>query len=656
MFEKLVGKIGYKLLDWELQKHQKAVGPLIDDNRIYKSLRELLGPFSGIVQQPYKQSVWVYSAVNTIMSNISRVPFVIRKDKGDKLEPDTIEEGPLYELFQNPNPLMTQSKLIETTFGFYELYGECFWILEGRENITQIPKEIWTFNPTRFSPVVDKDTGWLLGWKYTGKTEVVFSVNEILHFKMFNPYDDLRGLSPLEASRLSIESEYHASMYNKVFFENGAVTSLNISVPEELNDEQYNRMLKQFEDRHKGSKKAHRIVIAEGGAKIVESRIGQRDMEFIEGKRMSRTEILAAYGVNEVVLGIFADVKSFEGSKAAHKAFWEECLVPKIMYFEEVLWAKFFSKIGVRKGKGKVWGEFDLATVASLQENYKDKVEMAKVLWDMGWPINMINKRLKLGMQDVKWGNEAYVPGGYASYSYIMANGGAQNQASGKDDQTGKIAPEFVQAVAEAVKALIVSPELSQISSPSPEVPLLEPSDPYKSCKSALSKEYKSRVGVLLFNQRKTALENIFADKKVVHNPKGYDKLIRELKEVYQDAVRKGCLSVWQDVGASEEAVTSLDCVRINEFVDGKVAFVVGNFKDLIDNLTDAFDRFKTTNSPDNDVLAGKMREIYNYLTQKSYTIAEAEMDSSFAFGRNLETSIMSVKFKEIAAITSTIQ
>ncbi len=654
MFEKLVGKIGYKLLDWELKKYQKAVGPLIDDHRIYKSLRELLGPFSGVIQQPYKQSVWVYAAINTIISNISRVPFVIRKDRGE-MEPATIEEGPLYELFQNPNPLMTQSKLIETTFGFYELYGECFWILEGRDNVTQIPKEIWTFNPTRFEPIIDRGTGWLLGWKYVGKTEVIFSLNEILHFKMFNPYDDLRGLSPLEAARLSVESEYHASMYNKVFFENGAVTSLNISVPEELNDEQYNRMLKQFEDRHKGSKKAHRIVIAESGAKIIESRIGQRDMEFIDGKKMSRTEILAAYEVNEVVLGIFADVKSQEGSKAAHKAFWEECLVPKIMYFEEVLWAKFFSKIGVRKGKGKIWGEFDLATVASLQENYADKVDMAKKLWDMGWPINMINKRLKLGMQDVGWGNEAYVPGGYASYSYILANGGAQNQAPGKDNQA-QPTKAFVQAVAEAVKTLTAVQEPSQISSPSPEVPLLESSDPYKSCKNTLSKEYKGKVGVLLFNQRKIALENIFASRKVVHNPKGYDKLTRELKEVYQDAVRKGCLSVWQDVGASEEAVSSPDYIRINEFVDGKVAFIVGNFKDLIDNLTDAFDRFKATNSPNNDVLADKMRDIYNYLTQKSYSIAEAEIESSFVFGRNLETSIMSKKFKEIAIITSTIQ
>jgi len=576
--------------------------------------------------------VATHNCINAIMSNIARVPFIIRKDAGDDIEPKRVEEGPIYELFQNPNPLMTLSKLIEATFGFYEMAGEAFWILEGRDDVSQIPKEIWTFPPSRFEPVIDIKTNWLLGWKYSGKIEVIFPLSQIIHFKMFNPYNDLRGLSPLEASKLSVESDYHASMYNKVFFENGAVTSLNITVPEELNDDSYDRMLKQFEDRHKGSKKAHRIVIAEGGAKITESRLGQRDMEFIDGKKMSREEIFAAYSVNEVVLGLFKDVKSYEGSKAAHKAFWEECLMPKVTYFEEVLWAKFFSRIGVRRGKGRIWGEFDLATVGALQENYKDKVVTAKLMWSMGWPINMINKRLQLGMQDVKWGNDAFIPGGYSSYAYIMAHGGAQNQAPGKDK------PEAPKEESKKVIEMVKTPMIEN--------------NPYQIYKQPIEKEFKAKIKTLLFNQRKDALEAVYEDRDIDRSEKCYGKLQRELKEVFFTAVYRGQYSVWNEIGASSEQPSNGNDAEIARFIDAKTSFVVSNFKALIGNLIDAFEQFKSKNGNDKEVFAEKVREIYNYLTQKSYTVAENEVDTAFYFGRNIEMERARKEINTALAIT----
>lgn len=599
------------------QRHViKGVGPLVDDQRIYRSLRELLGQFSSVVQRPYSQSVWVYACINVIAQNIARVPFVLKKDAG-ALEPDRIESGELYELFQNPNPLMTLEQLIEATWIFYGLRGECLWILEGRENITQIPKEIWCFDPANFDPIQDKKSGWLLGWQYKGKDGTFFPARDVLQFKAFNPYDPFRGLTPLEAAKLSVESDYSATLYNKVFFENGAVTSLNISVPETLDDDAYNRLVKQFEDRHKGAKKAHRIAIAEGGAKITESRIGQRDMEFINGKHMSREEIFGAYNVNEVVLGIFKDVKSEEGVKSAHKSFWEECLMPKITYFEGVLWAKFFSKIGQRRGKGRIWGQHDLATVGALQTNYADNVTTAHKMWVMGWPINMINKRLGLGMPDVAWGNEWWVPGGYAPVTALDSNTPTSTEPK---QLVGPLIP---------IMSLLTAKKEATV------IPMIENNEKggYVVDCADVEHEFKGKIKTFIFMQRKKVLESIQSQKPeiVLQN---YDKLRMELGSIYQRAIMSGQKSVMREI---DDTKTTVLPIFINDnFICTHVDNVLNSLQNISNMLVQAVARIREEKTTD-EVLA-KVREIYNYIAHKGNMLSTDEVKAAYEYGREIES------------------
>ena len=97
-----------------------AIGPLPGDRVIWKTLRELLGTQGAVLNKPYEQSIWVYSAITAIATNIARVPFVIKRDIGAGLS-KKIEEGAIYDLFLNPNPLMSQRQLFEATMIFLSL-------------------------------------------------------------------------------------------------------------------------------------------------------------------------------------------------------------------------------------------------------------------------------------------------------------------------------------------------------------------------------------------------------------------------------------------------------------------------------------------------------------------------------------------------------
>lgn len=357
------------------------------------------------VSEPYDKSVWVYSSVRTISQNLGRVPFKLYKgrDSTNPLERSEIISGDLFKLINNPNPFMSFSDLVEATNIYLELYGEAFWILSDRSNQTELPKEIWTFTPKRFNEVIEN--GNLVGWEYdkgTGNDDdiVPFRTHEILFFRYFNPYNDIRGLAPLNAAQLSIDQDYFASETNKNFFEEGAVLSGVVEVPDELTDTAYSRFISQFEERHKGYGKAHKVALLEGGGRWRDVGVNPKDMDFVNLKKLSREEIFSAYKTNPVVLGFYSDIKSYEGIRAAHRAFWVESLVPKVKYLQNNINVNFISKLS-----GRSFGEFDLDAIEALRDDFDKKIQTAWLMSRMGYPLNMINKRLGLGMPPVKWGD-----------------------------------------------------------------------------------------------------------------------------------------------------------------------------------------------------------------------------------------------------------
>lgn len=311
-----------RLLDSVLNKfnlQRRAVGPLADDSRVYRSLRSYLASSDSMeVTDPYEKSVWVFASINAIAQNISRVPFYIYKEKPQKKDIKmVVSDGPLPELFLNPNPQMISSTLFFATVLFMELYGESFWVFEGRDNITQVPKEIWPISPTRFEPVLERKRDGTVDfkgyWEYTaGSFKTTFAPHEILHIKYFNPYNDIRGLSPIEASKSGVEQDFFANKYNKQFFKDGVSLSGIIASPDFLTDPQFNRLKDQFEQKHAGYGNAHKVGVIEGGASFVETKaMSQRDMEFSILKNTIRGEILAAFKTNEVVLGNYSNIQCF---------------------------------------------------------------------------------------------------------------------------------------------------------------------------------------------------------------------------------------------------------------------------------------------------------------------------------------------------------
>src|SRR6185436_5664756 len=109
----------------------------------------------------YQQSVWVYSCIHTLGSNVAQIPF--RFSQGRRKGEDIINSGPLVALFDRPHPQLNR-------FAFWELYvswlclrGEVFVV---PVQVSRHERRLLVLSPDQFQHVIDDHE--LVGWRYTG--------------------------------------------------------------------------------------------------------------------------------------------------------------------------------------------------------------------------------------------------------------------------------------------------------------------------------------------------------------------------------------------------------------------------------------------------------------------------------------------------------
>ena len=350
----------------------------------------------------YATHPWVYAATNTIARNISGVPFVFQTSGGVAKN----RHG-FAELFEKPNRWMGFGQFIESMVSWLTLHGEVFVILR-RKSENEVPKEMWPDDPSAWEPVINKETKRLIGWEKAlenGK-KVPFRLHEVIHIKFWNPLDPWRGLSPISAARQGITQDLLANQFNNSFYRNSGAPGGVVEIDETLTDRQFQRLVQQYDDKHGGPGNAHKLLLLEGGAKWKQTSFSQKDMEFLDQKKWNRDETLAVFNVPKGEVGILADGANLAVVKVQAREFWLKNLMPKMKLIEWGLWSQLFSRIN----GGRVWGEFDHSGIEALWDEFHEKVLSGRSLWEMGYTVNQINKRLNLGLPENSWQNVGYIP------------------------------------------------------------------------------------------------------------------------------------------------------------------------------------------------------------------------------------------------------
>jgi HK97 family phage portal protein len=353
------------------------------------------------VTEGYKQLVWVYRCNRSIGEAVASVPWKAYKKANDGTE-TPLPGHPLEVLMEKPNPYYSRKEFFEcwaTTLG---LAGESFWEVVY---VAGVPFQLFPLrpdwmkikpHPTNYIDRYELDTG-------QGKP-IKYKPVHIIHMKYVDPLNEYRGQSPLTAAARTVQTENSAVKWNKTILDNSAVPSGILNVPAQvLQVQQKAEILESLEDGFSGDE-LHKPMVLWGGMTWEQMGLNQKDMEFLAQRNVNKYEICAIYGVPPQVIGAQED-PTYSNYSVARLSFWED----NIMGMLEWIKSKVNTRLAPFFGDDIVI-RYDLSEVPAMRQAFGEKMEQAELLVKMGYPINMVNERLRLGLPKVEWGDVAWMP------------------------------------------------------------------------------------------------------------------------------------------------------------------------------------------------------------------------------------------------------
>src|SRR4030067_2025482 len=291
-----------------------------------------------VIRESYKKSDLVYVCISTTAKAISQIPLMVVKTTGTGGQYQPLpDRDPWVKLFNRPNYITDRYSFVESIITHLLLDGEVF-VVPFPPGLNP-PSSLWIVRNKFIKPAKESKTGLLMGWLYThsghtiesgnvaGPGTIPLNIDEVARIFLINPYDPLKGMSPIEAGRMSIVVDYKAAFYTSVFFDEGASPGGVIATEQKLGDKQFNRTREQFESRHQGFRKAHRVAVLEQGLKYTQTGLTHKDMEFKELRKLTAERIFQIFGMKKAIVSVVED-GNYATAREERREWWEGTNLP----------------------------------------------------------------------------------------------------------------------------------------------------------------------------------------------------------------------------------------------------------------------------------------------------------------------------------------
>jgi len=289
------------------------------------------------MMRQYGQVGTLFAIVHRISNSTAAVDWqLFRKSRDARRRYGPVEENRIevvshaaLDLWNQPNPFYTRQEFVESTQQHVDLTGEGWWVVGRHPRVRSMPLDLWCVRPDRMEVVPDREN-FLSGYYYKGPDgeKVPLELDEVVQLRMPNPLDPYRGLGPVQAILMDLDSTRYSAEWNRNFFINSAEPGGIIEVDKTLSDPEFTQLRDRWAEQHKGVAQAHRVAVLEQG-KWVERKYTQRDMQFVQLKDVSRDIIREAFGFPKAMLGTSDDVNRAV-AEAQEVVFARWLLVPRL--------------------------------------------------------------------------------------------------------------------------------------------------------------------------------------------------------------------------------------------------------------------------------------------------------------------------------------
>lgn len=311
-------------------------------------------------------------AVRTVTSflgrNIAQLGLHTFKRKGDT-DRERLQDHPLAMLMRRPNPWTTRYRFINALVQDFAIYDVAYLLksktADNTAGLLRLP-------PTMVTP---KGDNWLTPseFEFKGtKGTKLYDADQVVYFRGYSANEDV-GVSPLESLRQILMEDWEGSRMRAQLMRNGARVSGYIERPtstnggaKEWSKEARDRFRQQWQQQYVGDgPQAGGTPILEDGMKFVEASQTAKDLQYIEGRKLTREEVASAYFIPPPMVGIL-DKASFSNITEQHKMLYQDTLGPWLTMIQEEIelqlisdfepkWTDFYVEFNLRE---KLTGSF----------------------------------------------------------------------------------------------------------------------------------------------------------------------------------------------------------------------------------------------------------------------------------------------------------
>lgn len=279
----------------------------------------------------------VRTVVTFLARNIAQLGLHTFKRKGDT-DRERLQDHPLALLMRRPNPWTTRYRTINALVHDLALYDNAYWLkskVDGNTaGLIRIP-------PAMVTP---KGDSWLTPEQFevTGtKGRTTYDADKVVYFRGYGTDQDV-GVSPLESLRQILMEDWAGTRMREQIMRNGARVSGYIKRPpqsgsgvKDWSKDARERFRQQWQQQYVGEgAQAGGTPILEDGMEFVAASQTAKDLQYIEGRKLTREEVAAAYFIPPPMVGIL-DKASFSNITEQHKMLYQDTLGPWLTMIQE---------------------------------------------------------------------------------------------------------------------------------------------------------------------------------------------------------------------------------------------------------------------------------------------------------------------------------
>ena len=365
------------------------------------------------INEGYNASAIVYAAIEKRAKLLAAVPWQAKRKKPDGTL-EHVPNSPLQMLIDNPNPDQSWYELMYEIEQSVCLSGNAY-MSEIRAGARGLPTQLWLL-PSQYMKIKPARNDKLVDYyEYTetnGRQKI--DSEDMVQLKMPNPNDRYFGQPILMAGSRAADVDRESADWQRYSLQNRGIADFSIELPEGSTQEQADMARDKIAERQQSPVNARKPIV--GNFKVNEMGQSAKEMDFVESRKATWSELAATFGTPLASLG-FTENVNLANADAMNRMIYLDTIVPQLELYKR----QFTSQLA-RDFGGEWVLDYDLSSIPAMQANLGEKIDNATKLYNMGVPFNTLDEKLGLNIGEIEGGDVPFMVAAETSDTEVVVD------------------------------------------------------------------------------------------------------------------------------------------------------------------------------------------------------------------------------------------